>query len=128
VNKLLESWKMITGVITGTVATVAAIYASVTWFQPAAIAEKQHEEIQAGAVAQYENLRTEFEEHSAASEYENYFDKLEAELERIELAIKLYNDRSERRQLNADEQEELEYLRERRRQIRERLYGDDEPD
>lgn len=125
-NKLLESWKMITGVITGTFATVAVIYGAVTWFQPAEVAKAQHDTIVADAAAERAELLMELESYGESTAAEQKRDKLEAELERVELAIKLYNDRSERRTLTPDEQEELEYLRERRRQIRARLYGENQ--
>jgi hypothetical protein len=95
----------------GTAAAIGVIYAALTYPYPAADAATEHEAIR-GELAQY----------AATSEADHHRDALEAELERIELAIKLYHDRAERRPLNADEQEELEYLKTRRRQIRQRLY------
>lgn len=113
VVRFWSTWKGVATVITSTAAAIVVIYQSVTWFQPAALADLQHAQ-----------MKAEFEAHAESTADDYARQSLEAELERVELLIKMLNDRAERRSLTPDEQEELEYARERRRQIRARLYGE----
>ena len=110
-SKILTTWGTVTKVITGTAATVVILVASASWFQGSGAAEVQHTALE-------DDFHAEMSQHIS----EQTINSLEADLERIELAIKMYAALRERRDLTPDEQDELEYLKARRLQIRERLY------
>ncbi len=112
IKDILGKWNMVTKAITGTAATIIVVIAIVSWFEPAAHATAEHSAI-----------RAEVGELFAASGDESYTKGLQAELERVDLAIKVLNGTKERRVLTEDEIADLEYLKARRLQIRERLYG-----
>jgi len=111
IKEALTTWGTVTKVITGTAATIVVIISSVSWFQPSGRAEAQHLDLQA-------EFHSDMEQHTS----EQNINGLEAELERIELALKFYANIRERRPLTPDEQDEYEYLKARRLQIRERLF------
>lgn len=123
-KEVATTWNNITKTITGTVAACVAVAASVAWFQPAQRAEAQHTTIVEGAetalVALSDAIDDQFE--TVASDQSRQL--LEAELERIELALKLFSNIRERRELTHDERDELEYLKARRLQIRRRLFDE----
>lgn len=110
-KELATTWNKVTGTITGTAAAVVIGIAVVNWFQPRAEAEAQHLVLAQAA-----------DEHAAQQKYEATRDSLEAELERVELGLKLWAQIQNERELTPTEELEFSYLLERREQIVERLY------
>ena len=112
VRTLLTTWNKITVTIVSTAAAITVALATVQWFQPRAVAQQEH----AAIIKAHD-------ESAAQQKQEATRDALEAELERIKLALKFYAQIQSARDLTADEQLEYEYLRERHRQVITRLYA-----
>lgn len=120
---ILTTWGTVTKVITGTAASVLIIIASANWFQGSAAASVAHDDLMADAAEQHGAIIEQVSEQFAEAAGEDFKASMEAELQRIELALKMYASIRERRSLTPDEQDELEYLKARRLQIRDKLFG-----
>lgn len=116
-KELATTWNKVTGTIVGTAAAVVIAISVVNWFQPRASAEEQHADIQQSA-----------DEYYAQQKMDANREGLEAELERVELALKLFASIQATRDLTPDEDLQMGYLLGRHEQIIARLYDDDDED
>lgn len=114
-KELATTWNKVTGSIVGTAAAVVIAISIVNWFQPRATADEQHIQITQAADEYYAQAKTDANREG-----------LEAELERVELGLKLFAGIQAARDLTPDEELQFGYLLGRHEQILSRLYAADD--